>query len=194
MIHPATAHFAIVLPIVALVFGLIYLFTKTEGMSKISSRLYLFAAIAMALVWYTGSQAGPEIYDYLSSAGQTTLREHKDFGLYLAFAMGAIALLKMLGCKMKNFALETVATLLLVGATAVTLYQGKIGGEITYNHGMPFKAYMMEDSLDEAVLAANEEESDEEKVTIYEDAIDEIKAFSSELNALYGTISTEEKE
>lgn len=194
MIHPATAHFAIVLPIVALVFGLIYIYTKTEGMSKISSRLYLFAAVAMGAVWYTGSQAGPEIYDYLSSEGQNTLREHKDFGLYLAYAMGAIALIKILGCKMRNFTLETIATVLLLVATAVTLYQGKLGGEITYNHGMPFKAYMMEDSLDEAVTTASDEESDEAKVTVYEDAIDEIKSFSSELNSLYGITPTKEDE
>ena len=194
MIHPATAHFAIVLPIVALIFGIIYIFTKTEGMSKISSRLYLLAAVAMAAVWYTGSEAGPEIYDYLSTQGQETLKEHKDFGLYLAFAMGGVALLKILGCKMKNFTLETLATLVLLGVTTVTLYQGKLGGEITYNHGMPFKAYMMEDSLNEAVSAASKEESDEEKVTIYEDAIDEVKEFSSELNALYGSIPVVEKE
>ena len=194
MIHPATAHFAIVLPIVALVFGLIYMYTKTEGMSKISSRLYLFAAIAMAGVWYTGSQAGPEIYDYLSAQGQETLVNHKNYGVYLAFAMGGIALLKILGCRLKNVLLETIATLLLVVATAATLYQGNIGGEITYKHGMPFKAYMMEDSLEEAVKSANETESDQEKVTIYEDAIDEVKQFSSELNALYVSTPTQEQE
>jgi len=194
MIHPATAHFAIVLPIVALIFGLIYMFTKTEAMSKISSRLYLFAAVAMIGVWYTGSQAGPEIYDYLSSEGQQTLREHKDFGVYLAFALSAIALIKILGCKIKNFKIETIATLLLIVATSVTLYQGKLGGEITYNHGMPFKAYMMEDSLNEAVAAAAQEEEDEAKVTIYEDAIDEIKSFSNELNALYGITPAKTKE
>lgn len=186
MLHPATAHFAIVLPIVALVFGLIYMYTKTEGMSKISSRLYLVAAIAMAAAWYTGSQAGPEVFDYLSEKGQHTLKEHKEFGLYLAVAMGLIALLKIAGCRLKKAVLETVSTLLLIGVVAFTLFQGKIGGEVTYNHGMPFKAFMMEESLDEAVATAQEEESDEEKVTIYEDAIDEIKEFSSELNELYG--------
>ncbi|MBN2815214.1 MAG: hypothetical protein JXQ67_00915 [Campylobacterales bacterium] len=186
MIHPATAHFAIVLPIVALVFGLIYMFTKSEGMSKISSRLFVAAALAMIGVWYTGSQAGPEVYDYLSEAGQATLRDHKELGELLAIAMGIIALIKFAGCQMKKFAIEALAVLLLLGATGATLYQGKLGGEVTYNFGMPFKAYMMEDSLNEAVKAAEEEDSDEAKVTVYEDAIDEIKAFSEEQNALYG--------
>lgn len=186
MLHPATAHFAIVLPIVALVFGLIYIYTKTEGMSKISSRVTLIAAIAMGVAWYTGSQAGPEIYDYLSEKGQHTLREHKELGLYLAVAMGIIALIKIIGCRIKKPIIEHLATLALVATTAFILFQGKIGGEITYNHGMPFKAYMMEESLNDALTAAEEEESDEAKVSIFEDAIDEIKAFSSELNELYG--------
>jgi len=186
MIHPATAHFAIVLPIVALVFGLIYMFTRTEGMSKISSRVTLFAALAMIGVWYTGSQAGPDVYDYLSEAGKATLRDHKDLGLYLAIAMGIIALLKIAGCKMKNFAIEAIAIVLLLVATATTLFQGKLGGEITFNHGMPFKAYTMEVWLDDAVVAAEEEDSDEEKVSVYEDAVDDIKSFSAEQNTLYG--------
>lgn len=193
MIHPATAHFAIVLPIVALVFGLIYMFTKTEGMSKISSRLTVFAALAMIGVWYTGSQAGPAVYDYLSESGQATLINHKDLGLYLAIAMGIIALLKFVGCQMKNFAIEVIAIILLLVATGATLYQGKLGGEITYNHGMPFKAYMMEEYLNDAVSDADEEDADEEKVTIYEDAVDDIKSFSQEQNALYGVKPAEEE-
>ena len=135
MIHPATAHFAIVLPIVASVFGLIYLFTRSEGMSKISSRVLLFAALGVIAAWYTGSQAGPDAYPLLSDEGQHELLEHKALGLYLAIAFGAIAILKMIGCRMNKFALEAVAIVLLLGATATTLLQGKDGGELTYEYG-----------------------------------------------------------
>jgi uncharacterized membrane protein len=186
MLHPATAHFAIVLPIVALVFGLVYMFTRTEGMSKISSRVTLFAALAMIGVWYTGSLAGPEVYELLSAEGKAVLKNHKDFGLYLAIAMGAIALLKIFGCKTKKFALEAIAVVLLLVVTGATLYQGKLGGEITYNHGMPFKAHTMEQWLNDAVEVAQEEDSDEAKVEAYEEAIEEIKAFSQDQNSLYG--------
>ena len=74
MLHPATVHFAMVLPVVASVFGLIYLFKRDELMSKISSRATLIAALAMIGVWYTGNQAGPEIYDYLSDYKDEDLR------------------------------------------------------------------------------------------------------------------------
>ncbi|HIP14577.1 MAG TPA: hypothetical protein EYG74_03700 [Sulfurimonas autotrophica] len=186
MIHPATAHFAMALPVVASVFGLAYLYSKTEIMSKISARTTLVAALAMIAAWYTGNQAGPEVYDYLSQAGKHELIEHKELGLYLAIAMGVIALIQIAGCQMKRFGVQLLAIVLLLGATATTFLQGKHGGEIVYNYGMPFKAYMIEDSLHEAAKAAEEAEEDEEKVEIYEDALDEISSISEEINKIYG--------
>jgi len=193
MLHPATVHFAMVLPVVASAFGLIYLITKTESMSKISTRLTLISALAMIGVWYTGNQAGPLIYDFLSEAGQYELLEHKELGLYLAIAMGIIAPLKIAGCKMKKFALEALAIVLLLGATATTFLQGKHGGELVYNHGTPFKAYMIMDSLQEATATAEESEDDAEKLEAYEDAIDDITMFHEEIEEFYGnTIETKE--
>lgn len=192
MMHPATAHFAIVLPIVALVFGLIYMYTKSEGMSKISSRVMLFAALAMIGVWYTGSQAGPEIFDYLSKDGKGVLIAHKELGEYLAIALGIVALIKIIGCRLKSFKTEALSILLLLFVTGATLYQGKLGGEITYSHGMPFKAYTMETWLNDAVEAAEDEEEDDEKVAVYEEAIDDIKFFSEDLNSLYKLFKTKE--
>jgi len=186
MIHPATAHFAMALPVVASVFGLAYLYSKTEIMSKISTRTTLIAALAMIAAWYTGNQAGPEIYDYLSQAGKHELVEHKELGLYLAIAMGVIALIQIAGCQMKRFGVQLLAIVLLLGATATTFLQGKHGGEIVYNYGMPFKAYMIEDSLHEAAKAADEAEEDEEKVEIYEDALDDISSVSEEIDKIYG--------
>lgn len=186
MLHPATVHFAMVLPVVASVVGLVYLINKSESMKKLSSITILVSAIAMVVAWYTGSQAGPEIYDYLSEAGQHELVEHKQLGLYLAVAFSIIFVIKFIGCKTDKFILEVVSIALLLGATATTFLQGKDGGEIVYNYGMPFKAYMIEDSLNEANLAAAEEEQDSEKVEIYKAAIEDIKLLSQEVDGIYG--------
>ncbi len=186
MLHPATAHFAMVLPVVASVFSLIYLVNKSETFSKIAARTTLLAAIAMIGVWYTGSQAGPQIYDYLSEAGQQTLVSHKNLGLYLAIAMGVIALLQIIGCRLRKPMFQIVATLALLAATATTFAQGKMGGEIVYNHGTPFKSYMIMDSLVEAVATAEEEEEESAKIEAYEDAIDDINMLSEEIDEMYG--------
>lgn len=194
MLHPATVHFAMVLPVVATVFGLIYLIKKDELMSKFSARATLIAAFAMIGVWYTGSEAGPEIYDYLSESGKHELMEHKALGLYLAIAMGLIAVIQIAGCKLKNFMVEALAIVLLFGATATTFAQGKDGGEIVYNHGMPFKAHMIEESLYEAQTEAEEAEEDGEKLEIYEDVIDDIKMISEDVDTIYGNEPQESEE
>jgi len=196
MLHPATVHFAMVLPVVASAFGIAYLITKTEGMSKISARVTLVSALAMIGVWYTGSQAGPLIYDYLSEAGQATLIQHKTLGLYLAIALSIIALLQIVACKLKKHIIQAIAIVALVIVSATTMFQGKLGGELVYNHGTPFKSYMIMDSINEAVATAEEAEEDEAKVEAYEDAIDDIKMLSDEVDEMYGNvlINTEDEQ
>ncbi len=194
MIHPASVHFAMVLPVAAATFGLIYLTTKKEGMSKIAARTTLVAALAMIVAWYTGNQAGPEIFNYLSKEGKEELLEHKSLGLYLAIAMGIIALIQIAGCRLKKFGLEALAIILLIGTMTVTFLQGKHGGEIVYNHGMPFKAYKIESTLKKAVATAEESEEDDGKVEVYEDAIDDIDAISEEADAIYGNSHEEDEE
>ena len=147
MIHPATVHFAMVLPVVASAFGVAYLISRKEIMSKIAARTTLVAALAMIGVWYTGSQAGPLIYDYLSPAGKQELLAHKQLGLYLAIAMSIIALLQIAGCRLKKFGLEALAIVLLIGAMFTTFLQGKHGGEIVYDHGNPFQMEQLTDYL-----------------------------------------------
>jgi len=187
MLHPATAHFAMVLPVVATVFGLVYLYTRSESMSKISSRLMLVAAIAMIGVWYTGNDAGSLIYSYLSAEGKEELLEHKQLGLYLAIAMGILALIKGIGCKMKKFAIETLAISLLFVVTAATFLQGKMGGEIVYNYGMPFKSYTIEKIVKKAYENSEDAEEDEEKEfrssgkkSIHSEAYDDIDEIDDE--------------
>jgi len=195
MIHPATAHFAMVLPVVASVLGVVYLLSREEIMSKIAARATLAAALAMIAAWYTGTQAGPEIYNFLSESGKEELLEHKELGTYLAIAMGIIAFIQIAGCRMRKFGLELLAIVLLIGAMATTFKQGKDGGEIVYNYGQPFKAYMMQELLNDAVKEADDVDEDEAKVELYEDAIDEVMSVSEEVNAVYGNPEEEhEKE
>lgn len=194
MLHPATAHFAMVLPVVASALSLAYLINKKEIFAKLSSISILFAALAMIGVWYTGSQAGPQIYDYLSEAGQHELIEHKTLGLYLAISMGIIFILKAYGCKTKHFIIEVVAIVLLFGATITTFVQGKDGGEIVYNYGTPFKSFMIMDTLKEASTAAKEESRDQDKVDIYEEAVEDIMLTDEELETFYGNQAKEDED
>ena len=183
MIHPASAHFAMVLPVVASVFGLAYMISKTEMMSKISARTALVAAIAMIGVWYTGEKiAGPAVAQYLSAAGRGELIEHRDLGRYLAIAMTLVALIQIAGCRMRKQGLQIVGIVLIFVVMAVTFLQGKHGGELVYEYGQPFKMEKVQSYLKEAAATAEESEDCDEKVEAYEDALDNITNDSDEIN------------
>jgi len=186
MIHPATVHFAMVLPVVTSVFGIAYLINKQEIFSKITTMLMFFTALTMAGVWYSGSVAGPEIYDFLSEAGQSALVEHKELGLYLAISMSLVLLLKIIGCKMKKFFLEAISIVALIAIMLATFIQGDIGGELVYNHGTPFKSFMIMDTLHEAAIAVDEESEDAAKIEVYQEALEDIELIHEEVEIYYG--------
>jgi uncharacterized membrane protein len=135
MLHPAVAHFAVALPIISLLLGIAYLVKPSELMSKISTRFMVFAAIFLIAAFFTGKTDGGEAYILLPELGQALLRDHKDFGLYLTIAMGIAALVKLFGCFTNRIKAEIFSIILLAIIAGGILYQGKMGGELTYTYG-----------------------------------------------------------
>ncbi len=194
MLHPATAHFAIALQLVAAVIGTIYLGKRDSTMAKLSSFAIVVTAIAIGVAWFSGNQAGPKIFDFLSEAGKHELLEHKEMGLYLAIAMAIIAVVKVIGCQMKKFALEALAIVATFIMAGTVLLQGKDGGEIVYEYGQPFKAHLINSTLKEAVATAEEEEECDAKVEAYEDAVDSIESINNDVNEALGIHPNDEEE
>ena len=95
----------------------------------------VFATIFLIAAFFTGKADGGEAYVLLTDEGQALLREHKDFGLYLMIGMGIATLVKFFGCFKSNVKAEVFAILLVAIIASATLYQGKMGGELTYTHG-----------------------------------------------------------
>ena len=135
MLHPATAHFAVVLPIISLILGMAYLIKPSELMSKISTRFMVFATIFMVAAFFSGKSDGSEVYPLLSDAGAALLISHKDFGLYLVLAMAAATIVKFYGCFKKVLKAEIFAIILVAIVAGGVIYQGKMGGELVYTHG-----------------------------------------------------------
>jgi len=158
MLHPAAAHFAISLPIISLILGLVYLIKPSELMSKVSTRFMIFAALFLIAAFFTGKHDGGEVYILLSAEGKALLKEHKNLGLYLSVAMGIATVIKFYGCFKNNFKVEIVSVILLGLISAGVLYQGKMGGELTYTYGAHVKDYS--DGMD--CLAEEEEDEEDE--------------------------------
>ena len=139
MLHPALAHFAISLPIISLILGLLYLYKPSETMSKISSRFLVFAALFMIAAFFSGKNDAPEVFDFLSADGKGLLVQHAELGLYLAIGMGLVAVIKLIGCMKSIFKVELLAIALLLILSGATLFQGKLGGALTYEYGAHVK-------------------------------------------------------
>ena len=135
MLHPAVAHFAMSLPIIALVLGIAYLIKPSELMSKISTRFMVIATLFIVAAFFSGKADGGEVYIFLSSEGQEVLRNHKDLGLYLVILMVITTLVKMVGCKIRNKKIEIIGIVLIAIMSVGVLAQGKMGGELTYTYG-----------------------------------------------------------
>ena len=164
MLHPAVAHFAISLPIISLVLGIAYLIKPSELMSKISTRFMIFATLFLIAAFFSGKADASEVYILLTRAGKELLVQHKDFGLYLAIGMGIATLVKSYGCYKSVVKAEVFAILLVAIITGATLYQGKMGGELTYTHGAHVEKHS--DGMDcledpEEFLEEEDEEDDE---------------------------------
>ena len=189
MLHPATAHFAIALPIVATVFGLVYLYNRDQTYSKIFTFLTLFATLGVIAASLSGVKAGPEILEYLSRAGRNAMIDHRNMGLFLSGALILTTLLALFGHYKKRFNFQVTALVLLLLLNGVTLFQGKTGGILVYNHGQPFGNHLISDALNDtlkSVQEAEEAEDEEALLEVYEDAIDDIITYSEDINSFYG--------
>jgi len=164
MLHPASAHFAIVLPIIAFIIGMAYLIKPSELMSKISTRFMLFGAIFITVAFFTGKADGSEVYSLLSGDGKHLLIEHKNFALYLVIGMWIATVVKMFGCLKKIVKAEIFAILLVAILAGGVVYQGKMGGELTYTHGAHVDKYSDGmDCLADPEEFLEEDEDDEEE-------------------------------
>ena len=142
MLHPAIAHFAISLPVISLVLGLLYIFKPTDIMSKISTRFLVFSTLFMIVAFFSGREIeAPAVYSSLSVAGQELFVQHAKLGLYITIAMAFVTVMKFYGCLRKKFLIELFSVVFLVVIASVNIYQGKLGGELTYNYGAHVKDY-----------------------------------------------------
>ncbi len=160
MLHPAAAHFAVVLPILSLVLGIAYLIKPSELMSKISTRFMVAATIFLVIAFFTGKEDGGETWALLTSEGKALLIQHKALGLYLVIAMGFATLVKFYGCFKSNMKAEIFAIVLIAIIAGATLFQGKMGGALTYTYGANVELHS--DGMDCLEELAEDEEEDEE--------------------------------
>ena len=153
LLHPAVVHFAIVIPVIILLMEFYNLFTKRRSISAFTFILLLVTVAMLAMAYLTGGVDGKEAYDMLSSDGQSELKAHKLLGAYVLFTAVAVIIFKILSMTGKGF-FRFLYFMMLIGLIAITLKQGKEGGELVYAHGANVETVV---SLKDELLDAKEE-------------------------------------
>jgi len=146
MLHPPLVHFAIVLPVIIVLLEIFNVFAKMTSDSeaprgKTVSALSFFLIILLVIVaigaYATGSVDGANVVEDLSKEGQTDLHDHKIIGAYIVLSSILLLIFKFIsfvGTKTRVLFL-----VLAIGFTALVMKQGKMGGELVYEHGANVK-------------------------------------------------------
>ena len=170
LIHPAIVHFIIAIPVVIFLLELYNLGVKRRSISLFSLFLLIIVAIAMFGAYLTGGVDGKTAIDAgLSSEGIKELKEHKLLGIYLVYASLGLLVFKLLFMLIGKTVGRIIFILILGSFIAVTLNQGKEGGELVYKYGANIEAVAdVKSDLDDAIEERDElqESLDEAKEAV----------------------------
>ena len=175
-LHPVAAHFAVVLPLVALILQLTSMVTKQMILARASTVTLLVATVMVGFAYLSGSNDAStvvaEILSTYSPDGIEELKEHAAFGFNILVLIGVVLALKMVNCKLDNKILGYIVLIGMLASTAGMFIQGKHGGEVVYKYGTLFESYAIKDTLTEA-LTDVEDEDDADKAEFLNDSIKE---------------------
>jgi len=135
IIHPAIVHFAIAIPVIIFLLEIYNLAAKRRTISAFSLFLVILVAVVMVGAYLTGAVDGKATWDILSTDGQADLKAHKLLGTYLVYASLFLVILKLLVMAIRKTLGRLIFILVLGGFIALTLFQGKEGGELVYKYG-----------------------------------------------------------
>ncbi|RUM70090.1 MAG: hypothetical protein DSZ07_03170 [Sulfurovum sp.] len=196
LLHPAIVHFVIAIPIVILLLEVYNLFVKHRSISVFSLILLLIVAVAMFGAYLAGGVDGKAAWDALGAEGQTALKEHKLLGIYLVYASLGLVVFKLLFMAIGKTFGRILFILILGGFIAVTLNQGKEGGELVYKYGANNEAVAdAKSELDDIIEERDElqEKVDEAKESVKEEKEAPKATSSEEKKAPDANSSKEEK-
>jgi len=133
-LHPAVVHFALVLPVLALLFQLMGLFTKNPSYRRAANLLFFLGVIAVVVASISGRVAGPDVQPLLSSEGKALFSEHMEIGYALSAFYLVLAFLKTVSIFVRNRAFRIVMALLLIAGAGGLFVQAQHGGELVYKY------------------------------------------------------------
>jgi len=191
IIHPAIVHFAIAIPVIIFLLEIYNLAAKRRTISAFSLFLVILVAVVMVGAYLTGAVDGKATWDILSTDGQADLKAHKLLGTYLVYASLFLVVLKLLVMAVRKTLGRLFFILVLGGFIALTLFQGKEGGELVYKYGA--NSQVVADMKSDGDDAKEELEEAEEKLAELQEKFDALSSADKKEEAEAETPAVEEE-
>jgi uncharacterized membrane protein len=161
LVHPAVVHFAISLPIILLLIEFINLIMKRRALSVTTITLIILIGLIFFAAFLTGRADAKETFALLNPDVQAELKFHKLLGIYLVYSTVAVLIFKIISMIAKKIWFKILYFVILIAFIGLTLFQGKEGGELVYEHGVNVKAVqVLEDKIEKGQEAAHEEKAE----------------------------------
>ncbi len=135
-LHPPAVHFAVALPLFALLLeGLYHIRKRRPDEVELFSLLLSSGAVVVAAV--TGYLAHESMEDLpITPQALDLLHTHETLGIILALLFSGILLLRLVYTFKPVSLLHHLYVLLLLLGVVALLYQGNIGGKLVYDFGL----------------------------------------------------------
>jgi uncharacterized membrane protein len=135
-LHPPTVHFAVALPLFALLFeGFYILRRKSPDVGEFLIIILTSGAVISAAI--TGYVAHESIENLpIKKEALEVLHTHETLGIYLAGLFSVIALIRLVYFFKSSSLLRTLYLFLLLVGVAGILIQGNHGGSLVYDFGI----------------------------------------------------------
>ncbi|MEF3191611.1 MAG: DUF2231 domain-containing protein [Campylobacterales bacterium] len=135
-LHPFFVHFAVALPIVAFVLDLGHRVRGSEVWARCAMIMMIAGALMVALAFFSGHFAEESVESFLSPAAKELFETHEVMGKVVMGLMLVLAVARLyLGTKEASYMRSLYLGALAI-VIALILYQGKVGGELVYEHGV----------------------------------------------------------
>lgn len=135
-LHPAVVHFPIALTFVALLFELLAFFPKLKSLSSASPLLLALAAVSSVVAVLSGEAA--EDAAVIPAAARQLVEQHEELGEKVMYALLVLAVLRLILFRLERFSpwVRLVFLALLLTVAVAVGYNGKLGGELVFQHGV----------------------------------------------------------
>ena len=135
-LHPAFVHFPIVLVAVSLLFDALARHPRARALEAAGGVLMGLAALGGIAATLTGQLAEEEAV--VPRAARALLERHEELGELLLWVLIAVALVRLALAWRGAFKglLAWAYLAIAVAAFALVSYQGALGGELVYRHGV----------------------------------------------------------